>query len=968
MIPITQVQRRIRNLNESGISNINTAAYTEGLKNNYNYDSCCKLIENYKVLDAEPIVALEIALNYFDMILENDSNPIHIGNARDLIIEDVKKTRDANGIIKLMSRRKANITSKIMSKINKTISNVKAAVGMGATTNNGSSNPDSKHKAMVQASKKEDQAKVNAATECYNAFIDEAVECRALDTIWLCHSKIGKRFNLGKVFESCNGDVEKCVYEFCTLLDTFDVPYRAKFNICLENIQYELSKHDRVNRKQLANLITEYFLVNGGYYTNTMIYEDTSNKEMTYKLFKYGQRLVKHNDPKVHEIGDMLVKALVNMKNIGKSSVDTLGKILGKTILLLGVANFVLAISVGVVALLCLVAIGLIVLLATVIVPTLELAAAAVIWKFLDPDADKKIKEVSEKTKGKRKRELNKLLTVLAKYKSSEPTTEDVELETRKAFLDEEFACNKYDMFHILETNKFYSEEDTKEAMQMLNEKSFGVIKNMTLEEMVVGLHEDRGLNISTKASEVLKKIKNTANKTPENLKSMIKTLFTDKPDHITQELPNLFSILFKLIVIGGAFAISVGLGIIVGIAYYITSMNVSRKEADKYIDQYKKEKEKAKKKMDKMTDEKQKERCQKYIDQLDKDIDKLESWKDSLYSDSEKEERDKENDSSDDFNIDDELKLEEALVDLTTYDAAASIVQGFNNGEKLVAHLKDINLNKDIVESVCSIAIMYENLLDKRQLRSVLEDIEMENKLKGSYEPDMYRKWEAARYGIELLDADRIYPSKSLCHAACACMAMDKVCEAIEYNQTQPIQEMNVINTLNMLIDAGKRKFNELDDKQKILSKQLDSSLENLRSAMENSLKQTNREAVIRGQILPPASKIIKMALISGATFLISPALTVIYLLGVFALSKNIRTKERQLILDELDTELKVCDEYIQRAKDNQDMKAYRECLQIQKKLLRQRDRLSYKIKFEYNEKTPESVDQYHKDRGDVT
>ena len=110
MISINQVNKRIKSLNDSSVERINTKAYLENLKVNYNYDSICKLLENYQVLDAEPLVALEIALNLFDRVIEEDSRVDHISNARDLIVEDVRKTRDANGIMKLLSRRKANIT------------------------------------------------------------------------------------------------------------------------------------------------------------------------------------------------------------------------------------------------------------------------------------------------------------------------------------------------------------------------------------------------------------------------------------------------------------------------------------------------------------------------------------------------------------------------------------------------------------------------------------------------------------------------------------------------------------------------------------------------------------------------------------------------------------------------------------------------------------------------------------------
>ena len=170
-------------------------------------------------------------------------------------------------------------------------------------------------------------------------------------------------------------------------------------------------------------------------------------------------------------------------------------------------------------------------------------------------------------------------------------------------------------------------------------------------------------------------------------------------------------------------------------------------------------------------------------------------------------------------------------------------------------------------------------------------------------------------------------------------------------------LNEMSIGNQLTMLKDKVSKMAQNLSDKEKVASRTLDSSIENLRNGMANTLKQENKEAVIRGQVLPPASRIIKLALISGLTFLINPALTVIYLLGVFALSKDLRAKERQIVLDELDTELKVCNEYVNKAKSSGDMNAYRQCLMIEKKLLRQRDRLKYRMNVEYNQKTPDQV-----------
>jgi hypothetical protein len=129
------------------------------------------------------------------------------------------------------------------------------------------------------------------------------------------------------------------------------------------------------------------------------------------------------------------------------------------------------------------------------------------------------------------------------------------------------------------------------------------------------------------------------------------------------------------------------------------------------------------------------------------------------------------------------------------------------------------------------------------------------------------------------------------------------------------------------------------------------------MRNKIEDAMTNENREAVIRGNILPPASKIIKLAITTGLAWVINPALAVITLLGTFAMNAKIRTKERQLILDELDVELVMVDKYIRIAEEKNDMKNLRELLKIKKKLQNQEARLKYKMNFEWNQKTPNSL-----------
>ena len=116
--------------------------------------------------------------------------------------------------------------------------------------------------------------------------------------------------------------------------------------------------------------------------------------------------------------------------------------------------------------------------------------------------------------------------------------------------------------------------------------------------------------------------------------------------------------------------------------------------------------------------------------------------------------------------------------------------------------------------------------------------------------------------------------------------------------------------------------------------------------------MTQEDREAIIRGEILPSLSKCIKLVLGSGGAWLINPVIAIIIMVVRFALSARIRKKEKQLVLNELDVELQMVDKYIQQAEEKRDMKKLRELLLLKKKLQSQYARLRYNIKIEWQDK----------------
>ena len=80
------------------------------------------------------------------------------------------------------------------------------------------------------------------------------------------------------------------------------------------------------------------------------------------------------------------------------------------------------------------------------------------------------------------------------------------------------------------------------------------------------------------------------------------------------------------------------------------------------------------------------------------------------------------------------------------------------------------------------------------------------------------------------------------------------------------------------------------------------------------------------------------KLGLLGGG-----PMLGVITAIGIFASSKFLNGREKQLIYDEIDTELKVLEKEINMAEQDGDMNKYRFLLQYQKKLTREKSRIKY-------------------------
>lgn len=168
-------------------------------------------------------------------------------------------------------------------------------------------------------------------------------------------------------------------------------------------------------------------------------------------------------------------------------------------------------------------------------------------------------------------------------------------------------------------------------------------------------------------------------------------------------------------------------------------------------------------------------------------------------------------------------------------------------------------------------------------------------------------------------------------------------------------LKEMNIVNTIAMASEKVKAKLSDVSADVSNLSRQFDAQMDQLKGVVNTKdLESENREAVIAGNILPKASRIVKLAITAGVGYFINPAISVIVVLGYLGMSLDAQSKERRKVLEEIELELEMTNRYLKKAEDDGSLEKQRELLKIKKKLESQKARLMYNMAFKHGEALP--------------
>lgn len=179
----------------------------------------------------------------------------------------------------------------------------------------------------------------------------------------------------------------------------------------------------------------------------------------------------------------------------------------------------------------------------------------------------------------------------------------------------------------------------------------------------------------------------------------------------------------------------------------------------------------------------------------------------------------------------------------------------------------------------------------------------------------------------------------------------IDSLKDIIECTQIMQdiITEGVDLNSLKLGWMSFKKKLKTLSAKEKEAARDLDVNFNNLMKGMQNFYKVTDhREQLIKGQVVPSLSKLIKIGLSLAVLGIASggvifPAIAAVT--GI-AISKNTNDKERKYILDEYDIELKVVERELRKIEESgKSSKKYRQLLTYQKNLQRGKQQIVYHL-----------------------
>ena len=702
------------------------------------------------------------------------------------------------------------------------------------------------------------------------------------DRILRNEAKLLKRFDLNKTInESIGYGLRHTIFELCSLLDTYNMTPKAKFNVALENVTYALFKAGYNYPIESTEYIVEYFLTRepvitdkeyDGYIdvleSNRFINKDNPELEYVFEAKK-----VKGNSFK-DKAAELVTQCetkecashmsqLANIKTEKQASAY-----IDKSVEMIIADEITKNDS---------------------LLLLKSIYALPLIGNVSKEFVDYKVEMSRSKLKIKKK------LTGVENEKIIRDILDDGEIIDYVAFVSETTRFPEY----ILD-DAYIEETDVVKLLEA----------NGTSEEI----------------KDIINSFKASNEKSTGKFRNMISRIMTKSPENIIDETPNIFAVarIMLYLAVGASSPIGPIVAAILMLVNKMITMHLDLKQAEKLLRHLKSEKEKAEKKLSKLSG-KEKDNQEEYIDGIEKCITKVEKFISDI--DDENEEINKFDDDDDfdlDFDFDD---FEESAVEYETNPLSLLLN---TTGAKEIINGLGTPLDNEILSNI---AVLFDNCpLDiKNEFYAKLDSLGVSTVVKESGritedENSFVVQHEALKV-LNKLNKDSKKNDKNI---------KDKKVKSPKINLTT--LKMAVVNFKKKFRDL-KGKEQELWRNIDIATVNLSKGIQ---QALTSNRREAIIKGSIIPSFSKCIKFAISVGAIGAFTGPVGAAISAVGMLGA---SKALNERERRLLYDEIDTELQVVEKQIQLAEAEGDMNQYRFLLNYEKKLKREKARIKYGI-----------------------
>lgn len=499
------------------------------------------------------------------------------------------------------------------------------------------------------------------------------------------------------------------------------------------------------------------------------------------------------------------------------------------------------------------------------------------------------------------------------------PVSKDFVTIKRKEMFDDDRFSSLVNRDCILSDIQAISEEDPTDNSPIVDLSSY---RDMFREETYA---------TSDDVKTVIYKFKAEQDKSPSKIKQFITKLYAKSPESIIDEVPDVFSFIRTgaLLCIAASSPIGPIIAGVTGLVSWLISKKINDKEATRLLNTIRSEKKKVKDKIDKASSDKKKKELEDYLDCLKNSENKVVNYLDTISTD---DHSDDDDNDWDDFDFEDESAVS---VIANVFEAAAYQIQSLttytsinSSLPKMIEEGAKYNFLSDLGD------VIRESTVLKNDYITALDDVR-DNSDVIVIRTAINRELEKCNEQDEKLTG-----LKSIIGMTIADRQLVNI-------QEEVLNEKFSLNTVKLALQNAKVKLRDLSTKEKSMWQSVDAAGSGLVKSIEKAMTSDRREAIIKGSIIPSFSKCIKGAIaLAGAGLVFGPMGALITALGGLAVSKTLNARERKLLFDEIDTELKVVEKEIEIAQNDGNMKKYRFLLNYQKKLTREYQRIRYGLK----------------------